>query len=108
MLQQEIETVRCLLPTENYAKVRRTSTRTRRCGRVGSAPKRDKWAAMRGAVNVRAQPRAALVSVLMTASQLASRGGGVDNILAATQVRDRIDAGAVPLRIEADFVTCSQ
>ena len=76
--------------------------------RCGSAPKRDKWAAMRGAVNVRAQPRAALVSVLMTASQLASRGGGVDNILAATQVRDRIDAGAVPLRIEADFVTCSQ
>ena len=73
-----------------------------------SARKREKWAAMRGAVNVRAQPRAALVSVLMTASQLASRGGGVDNILAATQVRDRIDAGAVPLRIEADFVTCSQ
>ena len=65
---------------------------------------------MRGAVNVRAlpQPRAALVSVLMTASQLASRCGGVDNILAATQVRGRIDAGAVPLRIEADFVTCSQ
>ena len=74
----------------------------------GQLLKRDKWAAMRGAVNVRAQPRAALVSVLMTASQLASRGGGVDNILAATQVRDRIDAGAVPLRIEADFVTCSQ
>jgi len=46
--------------------------------------------------------------VLMTASQLASRGGGVDNILAATQVRDRIYAGATPLRIEADFVTCSQ
>ena len=23
-------------------------------------------------------------------------------------IRDRIDAGAVPLRIEADFVTCSQ
>jgi len=64
---------------------------------------------MRGAVNFRTvQPRAALVSVLMTASQLASRGGGVDNILAATQVRDRIDAGATPLRIEADFVTCSQ
>lgn len=63
---------------------------------------------MRGAVNFRTvQPRAALVSVLMTASQLASRGG-VDNILAATQVRDRIDAGATPLRIEADFVTCSQ
>ena len=77
-------------------------------GRVRSARKRDKWAAMRGAVNVRAQPRAALVSVLMTASQLASRGGGVDNILAAKQVQDRIDAGAVPLRIEADFVTCSQ
>ena len=93
------------LPTENYAKVRQTSSRV---DEWTSARKREKWAAMRGAVNVRAQPRAALVSVLMTASQLASRGGGVDNILAATQVRDRIDAGAVPLRIEADFVTCSQ
>ena len=90
---------------QNYAKVRQTSSRV---DEWTSARKREKWAAMRGAVNVRAQPRAALVSVLMTASQLASRGGGVDNILAAKQVRDRIDAGAVPLRIEADFVTCSQ
>ena len=61
---------------------------------------------MRGTVRA-VPPRAALVSVLMTASQLVSRGG-VDNVLAATQVRDRIDAGAKTLRIEADFVTCSQ
>ena len=63
---------------------------------------------MRGAAVRAVHPRAALVSVLMTASQLVSRGGGVDNVLAAAQVRARIDAGAKSLRIEADFVTCSQ
>ena len=108
MLQQEIDysPYAAYYPRKTMRKF--AGLRRERGGRVGSAPKRDTWAAMRGAVTFRAQPRAALVSVLMTASQLASRGGGVDNILATTQVRDRIDAGAVPLRIEADFVTCSQ
>ena len=33
---------------------------------------------------------------------------GVDNLLEAAQVESRIAAGATPLRIEGDFVTCSQ
>jgi len=33
---------------------------------------------------------------------------GVDNLLGASNVRERISAGAAPLRVEADFVTCSQ
>lgn len=47
-----------------------------------------------------------LTSVLMVASATSFRG--VDNLLAASSVSDRLAAGAVPLRIEADFVTCSQ
>ena len=64
---------------------------------------------VRGIINTRTvQPRATLASMLMTAGQLVFRGGGVDNILAASEVRNRIEAGAIPLRVEADFVTCSQ
>ena len=33
---------------------------------------------------------------------------GVDNLLAAPLVSRRVAAGAEPLRVEADFVTCSQ
>ena len=33
---------------------------------------------------------------------------GVDNLLEAAQVESRIAAGATPLRVEGDFVTCSQ
>lgn len=33
---------------------------------------------------------------------------GVDNILEAAQVEARLAAGARALRIEGDFVTCSQ
>ena len=33
---------------------------------------------------------------------------GVDNLLAAPLVSPRVASGAEPLRIEADFVTCSQ
>ena len=47
---------------------------------------------------------ARLLDVLMVAT--AARG--VDNILAASSVRDRLAAGATPLRVDADFVTCSQ
>lgn len=48
-------------------------------------------------------PRAASTAVLMAAASC-----GVDNLLLASDVRERIAAGAVPLRVEADFVTCSQ
>ena len=34
--------------------------------------------------------------------------GVMDNLLHAPAVRARRAAGATPLRIEADFVTCSQ
>jgi hypothetical protein len=34
--------------------------------------------------------------------------GPVDNILAAASVKKQKDAGATALRIECDFVTCSQ
>ena len=44
-------------------------------------------------------------AVLMVA---ASSYRGVDNLLAAASVQERLMAGATPLRIEADFVTCSQ
>ena len=61
---------------------------------------------MHFSATMRAPPRAArILDVLMVAT--ASRGG-VDNLLAAASVRERIAAGATPLRIEADFVTCSQ
>ena len=33
---------------------------------------------------------------------------GMDNLLAASEVADRVGAGAKVLRVEADFVTCSQ
>ena len=33
---------------------------------------------------------------------------GVDNLLAAPLVSRRVASGAEPLRVEADFVTCSQ
>ena len=38
----------------------------------------------------------------------ASLAAAPDNLLAASSVRARLAAGAVPLRVEADFVTCSQ
>lgn len=50
-------------------------------------------------------PRAArIIDVLM----VATASHGVDNLLAADSVSDRLSSGATPLRIEADFVTCSQ
>ena len=48
----------------------------------------------------------ALASALLVASTAAFHG--VDNLLAAAQVSQRLASGAAPLRIEADFVTCSQ
>ena len=49
-------------------------------------------------------PRAVrIIDVLMVATH-----GGVDNLLAADIVRDRLSGGATPIRVEADFVTCSQ
>ena len=45
-------------------------------------------------------------TILLAAT--ASSIGGVDNLLAASSVKQRLAAGAAPLRIEADFVTCSQ
>jgi len=44
-------------------------------------------------------------AVLMVA---AASYRGVDNILAAANVQERMAAGATKLRVEADFVTCSQ
>lgn len=45
-------------------------------------------------------------ALVMAASTTTFRG--VDNLLAAEEVEQRLAAGATPLRIEADFVTCSQ
>ena len=60
---------------------------------------------MHFSATMRAPPRAArILDVLMVAT--ASRG--VDNLLAAASVRERIAAGAKILRVEGDFVTCSQ
>ena len=52
--------------------------------------------------------RARAVGVLMAAAAMTPQQGGVDNLLAAADVRQRLADGATPLRIEADFVTCSQ
>lgn len=52
---------------------------------------------------VRANLRAALVVAAATTRTL-----GVDNLLEAAQVESRLAAGATALRVEADFVTCSQ
>jgi len=49
---------------------------------------------------------ASLATAAATASQLESKS--VDNLLAAASVRQQLAAGARALRIEADFVTCSQ
>ena len=50
-----------------------------------------------------AMTRLVAVSALACAAAL-----GVDNLLAAPLVSPRVASGAEPLRIEADFVTCSQ
>lgn len=64
---------------------------------IGSDPAGMLFAAM--------VPRAArIIDVLM----VATASHGVDNLLAADSVSDRLSSGATPLRIEADFVTCSQ
>ena len=46
-------------------------------------------------------------AVYMVAAAVSSFRG-VDNILGEASVRERLAAGATPLRVEADFVTCSQ
>ena len=45
---------------------------------------------------------------LIVAASATTSFQGVDNLLAASEVADRIGAGAKVLRVEADFVTCSQ
>ena len=49
----------------------------------------------------------AAATAAMTLTAVAGTSS-VDNLLAAAAVRDRLAAGAKPLRIECDFVTCSQ
>jgi hypothetical protein len=41
-------------------------------------------------------------------SQLSTQQPTVDNLLAAEQVRALVTGGAAPLRVECDFVTCTQ
>ena len=49
------------------------------------------------------------MTTMTTLSALACAAAlGVDNLLAAPLVSPRVASGAEPLRIEADFVTCSQ
>jgi len=55
---------------------------------------------------LRFSPSAARNVVMLAAA--ASPFRGVDNLLAASNVREQLAAGATLLRIEADFVTCSQ
>ena len=43
-----------------------------------------------------------------SATMAAAANTGVDNLLAAPLVKERLAAGAKPIRIECDFVTCSQ
>ena len=50
----------------------------------------------------------AAATAAMTLTAVAGTVPAVDNLLAAATVRDRLAAGAKPLRIECDFVTCSQ
>ena len=58
----------------------------------------------------RAAPSAsAAMKVTMIAGASMCSGGSVDNLLAAASVRERKAAGASNLiRVECDFVTCSQ
>ena len=51
---------------------------------------------------------ARLMRSLIVAASATTSFQGVDNLLAASEVADRIGAGAKVLRVEADFVTCSQ
>ena len=53
-------------------------------------------------------PHAPLHASRVASTSLLAATAGVDNLLAASSVKQRLAAGAAPLRIEADFVTCSQ
>ena len=48
------------------------------------------------------------VQSLMTLAATSTPSAGVDNLISASQVRERLAAGASRLRVECDFVTCSQ
>ena len=51
-------------------------------------------------LNPRAVAASSLANTMLAAVQ--------DNLLCASKVRERLAAGATSLRIECDFVTCSQ
>ena len=51
-------------------------------------------------LNPRAVAASSLANTMLAAVQ--------DNLLCACKVRERLAAGATSLRIECDFVTCSQ
>jgi len=53
-------------------------------------------------------PRKSSAALAVAAVAGGVRARNVDNVLHAPLVQHRLDAGARPIRVEADFVTCSQ
>ena len=61
-----------------------------------------------GSSSVPSRPAVARSLMTLTATTLASKPPPVDNLISAATVNRRLEHGAKPLRVECDFVTCSQ
>ena len=80
----------------------------RAAGVIAISPSRLVLDAGSAFVAINLLPHGAMTRLVAVSALACAAALGVDNLLAAPLVSPRVASGAEPLRIEADFVTCSQ